>query len=150
MGGGEGEVACDLYAGVGLFSLPLTRRYRRVLAVESDPVAVRYARMNARQNAVAGLEVISARAELALKRLPERCQRMLVDPPRPGLSGEVREGILERLPARLTYVSCDPPTLARDLRHLAAAYEVESWSLVDLFPQTGHMEAVVQLRAKRT
>ena len=51
-------------------------------------------------------------------------------------------------PARLTYVSCDPPTLARDLRRLTESYRVESWALLDLFPQTGHMEAVVQLVAE--
>ena len=141
----EGGDACDLYSGVGLFSLPLARRYQRVIAVEADAAAARYARINARRNGLEKVEVLAVRAELALSRLPRPCERLLVDPPRTGLSREVREGLLAVRPGRLTYVSCDPPTLARDLRQLTSAYRVEGWSLFDLFPQTGHMEAVVQL-----
>ena len=143
----EGATACDLYSGVGLFTLPLARRYRQVVGVESDPSAARYARINARRNGLEGIEILAKRAEPALERLPRRCDRMLVDPPRTGLSRSVREGLLGLRPERLTYVSCDPPTLARDLRRLTTAYRVESWALLDLFPQTGHMEAVVQLVA---
>ena len=141
----QGATACDLYAGVGLFSLPLARRYERVFAVEADPAAARYARLNVRRNGLGAVEVLALRAELALARMNQPCERMLVDPPRTGLSREVRDGLLARRPDRLTYVSCDPPTLARDLRQLTAVYRVDSWALLDLFPQTGHMEAVVQL-----
>ena len=141
----QGATACDLYAGVGLFSLPLARRYERVFAVEADPAAARYARLNVRRNGLGAVEVLALRAELALARMNQPCERMLVDPPRTGLSREVREGLLAQRPDRLTYVSCDPPTLARDLRQLTAVYRVDSWALLDLFPQTGHMEAVVQL-----
>ncbi len=143
----RGEAACDLYAGVGLFSLPLARRYGRVAAVEVDSSAARYARINARRNGFEAIDVLTLRAELALARLPRPCDRLLVDPPRKGLSREVLEGIESLRPDRLTYVSCDPPTLARDLRRLTAVYRVESWALLDVFPQTGHMEAVVQLVA---
>jgi 23S rRNA (uracil1939-C5)-methyltransferase len=143
----RGEAAGDLYAGVGLFSLPLAERYRQVVAVEADPAAARYARMNARHNGLETVEVVTLRAEAALARLPEPCDRLLVDPPRTGLSREVRERLLRLRLARLTYVSCDPPTLARDLRQLTGGYRVEGWTLLDLFPQTGHMEAVVQLVA---
>jgi 23S rRNA (uracil1939-C5)-methyltransferase len=141
----QGATACDLYAGVGLFSLPLARRYRRVYAVEADPAAARYARRNVQRNGLPEVEIVALRAELALARIALPCERMLVDPPRSGLSREVRDGLLARRPQRLTYVSCDPPTLARDLRQLTGGYRVESWTLLDLFPQTGHMEAVVQL-----
>jgi 23S rRNA (uracil1939-C5)-methyltransferase len=141
----EGESACDLYAGVGLFTLPLAERYRRIVAVEADPTAARYARINVRRNGLEKIEVLALRAELALARLPRPCARLLVDPPRTGLSREVREGLVALRPERLSYVSCDPPTLARDLRQLTTAYRIEEWTLLDLFPQTGHMEAVVQL-----
>jgi 23S rRNA (uracil1939-C5)-methyltransferase len=141
----RGATAWDLYAGVGLFTLPLARHYRRVVAVESDPAAARYARMNARRNDLEAIKIVAKRAELALARLPRGCDRLLVDPPRTGLSRKVRQGLVELRPRRLTYVSCDPPTLARDLRQLIGAYRIESWALVDMFPQTGHMEAVVQL-----
>ncbi len=141
----QGATACDLYAGVGLFSLPLARRYRRVYAVEADPAAARYARLNVRRSGLSEIEILALRAEVALARMALPCERMLVDPPRTGLSREVRDGLLARRPQRLTYVSCDPPTLARDLRQLTGVYRVDSWTLLDLFPQTGHMEAVVQL-----
>ncbi len=141
----RGATACDLYAGVGLFTLPLARRYGRVVAVESDPAAARFARINARRNDLDSIEIVAQRAEPVLARLPRPCDRLLVDPPRTGLSRAAKEGLLDLRPARLTYVSCDPPTLARDLRQLTTAYRVESWTLLDLFPQTGHMEAVVQL-----
>ena len=144
----SGELAWDLYAGVGLFTLELARRYGRVLAVESDPAAARYARINARRNRLEKIEVLALRAEAALKRLDEPCDRLLVDPPRTGLGRQVVDGLLSSRPRRLTYVSCDSPTLARDLGRLVGAYRVESWTLLDLFPQTGHMEAVVQLAAR--
>lgn len=144
----QGERAGDLYAGVGLFSLALAGRYRQVVAVESDPAAARYARINARRNNLETIEILALRAETALARWPGPCDRLLVDPPRAGLSREVRDGVLALRPERLTYVSCDPPTLARDLRQLTSAYRVESWTLLDMFPQTGHMEVVVQLVAQ--
>ena len=148
VGGWRGETVVDLYAGVGLFSLPLARRYRRVVAVEADPAAARYARINVRRNGLEDqIETLALRAERALARLPRPCDRLLVDPPRKGLSREALRGVQELAARRLTYVSCDPPTLARDLRRLLGAYRVESWALLDMFPQTGHMEAVVQLVA---
>jgi 23S rRNA (uracil1939-C5)-methyltransferase len=141
----QGELACDLYAGVGLFSVPLARRYARVLAVEGDAVAARYARLNARRNRAMGVDVVLQAVETWIGELPEGLDRLVVDPPRGGLSKRVRDVILERPPARLTYVSCHAATLARDLRHLLAAYTLESVVLLDMFPQSGHMEAVVQL-----
>ena len=143
----EGETAVDLYAGVGLFTLPLARRYRRVVAVEGERISARYARTNARRQHLK-VEVVAQAVESWVPALPERLDRLVVDPPRAGLASPVRRAILERRPARLTYVSCHAATLARDLRHLSTAYEVESLALIDLFPQTGHMETVVQLLAR--
>lgn len=141
----QGDTACDLYAGVGLFTLPLARQYRRVVGVEVDRAAARFARINARHNDLEAIDFVTLHAELALERLRKPYDRLLVDPPRTGLSRKVRQGLLSLRPERLTYVSCDAPTLARDLRQLTEVYRVESWTLLDLFPQTGHMEAVVQL-----
>jgi 23S rRNA (uracil1939-C5)-methyltransferase len=143
--GDQGGQAYDLYAGVGLFSLPLSRAYERVVAVEADPIAGRYARTNARRNRLANLETVSQDVESWIPALPSGVDRVLVDPPRAGLSPRVRRALLEKRPRRLTYVSCHAATLARDLHHLSAAYRVESITLFDLFPQTGHMEAVAQL-----
>ncbi|HBL25346.1 MAG TPA: hypothetical protein DD490_00750, partial [Acidobacteria bacterium] len=145
VGSWEGEEAYDLFAGVGLFALPLARRYRRVVAVEADTNACRYARNNARRNRISHLEVVGQAVESWLAALPVGVDRVVADPPRAGLVSKVRRALLEKRPKRLTYVSCHPAALARDLRFLTAAYEMESVALFDLFPQTGHMEVVVQL-----
>jgi 23S rRNA (uracil1939-C5)-methyltransferase len=141
----EGEVAYDLYAGVGLFALPLARRYGRVVAVEADTSASRYARNNARRNRISNLEVVAKVVESWVTALPAGVDRVVVDPPRAGLAAEVREALLASRPRRLTYVSCHPAALARDLRILSGTYDLEKVSLFDLFPQTGHMETVVQM-----
>jgi 23S rRNA (uracil1939-C5)-methyltransferase len=145
VGEAEGETACDLYAGVGLFALPLARRYRRVVAVEGDRVAARFCRNNARRNRLAQVEVVPKALESWIGELPEDLDRAIVDPPRSGLHRQVREALFQRGPRHLTYVSCHPATLARDLRSLLHPYRATSLVLIDLFPQTGHMEAVVQL-----
>lgn len=149
IGSWQGERAVDLYAGVGLFSVPLASRYAAVEAVEGDQIAVRYARRNARRNAAAGLHVGHRAVERWISDLPADLDRVLVDPPRTGLARPVRRALFERPPARLTYVSCDAATLARDLKELTRTFDIESLTLFDLFPQTGHMETVVQLLARR-
>ncbi|HSN86390.1 MAG TPA: TRAM domain-containing protein [Thermoanaerobaculia bacterium] len=141
----EGEAAYDLFAGVGLFTLPLARRYGKVVAVEADTNATRYARNNARRNKITNVEVVTKAVESWLATLPEGADRVLVDPPRAGLVAKVRQALLKSRPKRLTYVSCHPAALARDLRFLKEAYDLEKITLFDLFPQTGHMETVVQL-----
>jgi 23S rRNA (uracil1939-C5)-methyltransferase len=143
-----GERAYDLYCGVGLFALPLTRRYREVVGVEGDRIAIRYARNNARKNGRGGLRVEGMAVESWIAQegnLPADADRVIVDPPRTGCHPQVVETLLTRPPKRLTYVSCHPATLARDLRKLTEIYKIQQLSLIDLFPQSGHMEAVVQL-----
>lgn len=146
-GEGKGEEAYDLYAGVGLFSLPLAARYERVVAVEGDRIAARFARLNAHHNQRGNLEVVTQSIETWITGLPENVARVIVDPPRAGLSPRVRGTLLARRPRRLTYVSCHAAALARDLRSLSRAYQLDSLALIDLFPQTGHMEVVAQLSA---
>lgn len=145
VGEAEGELAYDLYCGVGLFSIPLAGRYREVVAVEGDRVAARYGRRNARRNRATGVRVETRAIETWVGGLPEGADRVVVDPPRQGLAKPVRAALAERPPRRLTYVSCHAATLARDLRALLPAYRVESLTLLDLFPQTGHLEVVTQL-----
>jgi 23S rRNA (uracil1939-C5)-methyltransferase len=144
-GAPAGDVAFDLYCGVGLFTLPLARRYRRVVGVEGDGVAVRFARRNARKNGLENVAIEAVRVESWIDRLPAGVDRVVVDPPRAGLHPQVRDALLAQEPAAITYVSCHAATLARDLRALGARYRIEGVTLLDLFPQSGHMEAVVQL-----
>ncbi len=143
-----GESAYDLYAGVGLFSLPLAQKYERVVAVEGDRVAARFARKNARENRLHNLEVLTQVVESWVGQLSPGTARVIVDPPRAGLSRRVARTLAERRPQRLTYVSCHPAALARDLKRLETSYEIESLTLIDLFPQTGHMEVIAQLVAR--
>jgi 23S rRNA (uracil1939-C5)-methyltransferase len=140
-----GDTAFDLYCGVGLFALPLARRYRQVVAVEGDSTSARFARTNARRNHVDNLEIVARSLESWVRALPRGADRVVVDPPRAGLSLLVRRLLMDRGPRRLTYVSCHPAALARDLRELLQAYRLATLALIDLFPQTGHIEAVVQL-----
>ena len=140
-----GGTAVDLYAGVGLFSLPLARRYGTVLAVEADQIGSRYARLNVRRNKFTNVELVNQVVESWAREMPEGLDRVIVDPPRGGLSRDVRNALMEKPPQRLTYVSCHPAALARDLRTLQKVYRIESFVFFDLFPQTGHMETVVQM-----
>jgi 23S rRNA (uracil1939-C5)-methyltransferase len=145
-GSHRGELAWDLYAGVGLFALALRARYTRVVAVESDRIAVRYLRRNARhQEAPEPIVIHPISAESFLQHAATRPDRVVVDPPRTGLSRSVVQSLLSLRSERLTYVSCDPATLARDLRALIPTYELESLVFLDLFPQTAHLETVVHL-----
>ena len=141
----EGGTAVDLYAGVGLFSLPLARRFASVTAVESGTRAAADLRFNA-ERAGLSVQVEQTSAEEWLERLENAPDLVLVDPPRAGIGKRMvaRFGAL-RVP-RLTMVSCDPATLARDLAGLlAAGYRIERLTLVDLFPQTYHLETVAHL-----
>jgi len=144
----QGAEAFDLFAGVGLFTLPLARRYQRVVAVESERVAVRFARQNVRAaEGISRVSVENRSVEGFVDALPEAADRVLVDPPRGGLPLVVRTALVAKRPRRLTYISCHAATLARDLRALQHGFAIESLCFLDLFPQTGHLEAVVQMTA---
>ncbi len=144
--GAEGEASVDLYAGVGLFSLALARRYGRVTAVESGGSAVRDLEVNAARAGLA-VAVRQASAELFLLGLAERPDFVLADPPRTGLGKSVVRELVRLGPPRLVIVSCDPATLARDLAALTAGgYRLERLTLIDLFPQTAHIETIADLR----
>lgn len=144
----EGEEAYDLYGGVGLFALALARRYKWVVTVESERIAARYVRNNIRRNQIEHVDPINQSVESWIRELPDRAARVVLDPPRGGISVPVRRVLMERMPEHITYVSCHAATLARDLRQMSTAYRIDSLALVDLFPQTGHMEAIVQLVPK--
>ena len=148
VGDWTGEELFDLYGGVGLFALAAAGRYDRVTTIDSDRVATRYARINARRNRLPNVEVVSRAVESWMAELPEGADRVIVDPPRAGLSRGVRQLLQERRPRRLTYVSCHAATMARDLRYLERGFELDGIALLDMFPQTGHMEVVGQLRRR--
>ncbi len=144
--GAEGDSALDLYAGVGLFTLPLARRFRQVTAVESGSGASRDLRFNLDRAGLARVRSDASTVEAFLEKLKRAPDFVLVDPPRAGLGKAVVERLKELRPRQLTIVACDPATLARDLAALVAGgYKMRKIALVDLFPQTYHLETVVHL-----
>jgi len=143
MGGAEGAWAVDLYAGVGLFAARLAKRFGKVAAVESSASAFRDLEHN-----VPGIIAENKTSEDYLAALQERPDLILADPPRAGLGKHAVKELVRIQAPRLTIVSCDPATLARDLQALlAGGYRIEKMTLVDLFPQTFHIETVVNLVA---
>lgn len=143
-GRAEGRQAIDLYAGVGLFSLALSKRFQAVAAVERGGSAFRDLEWNAAENG-ADIRATRASAEEFLLGLDDTPDLIVADPPRAGLDRDVTGELLRLRPEKLTLVSCDPATMARDLKKLLTAYRIERIALVDLFPQTYHFETVVHL-----
>ena len=141
----RGRLALDLFAGVGLFAVPLAKQFERVIAVESNPAAARDLEGNVR--GAGAIEVRANDVEKFLERCKEKPDLAVLDPPRAGCEPGVIRSLTRMRPERITYVSCEPPTLARDLAALReGGYEVADVQLFDLFPQTFHMETLVRLR----
>ena len=146
-----GETVVELYCGIGTISLTLAGRAGQVIGVEAVPQAVEDAKENARRNGLAHkirFECGDA-AGLAARLAGEgvRPDVAVVDPPRKGLAPEVVDAIAEMAPDRVVYVSCDPATLARDVKRFGElGYAPARAEAVDLFPRTAHVETVVLLR----
>ncbi|HEY0430596.1 MAG TPA: class I SAM-dependent RNA methyltransferase [Pyrinomonadaceae bacterium] len=146
----KGQFAVDLYAGVGLFTLPLARRFAHVTAVEEYGLATEFARRNLAEAKLENVEVVTLDVVDWLKhsRPFEPLDFLLLDPPRVGCENAAIAGILALRPRRISYVSCDPATLARDLKKLIAdGYSLDSVAAFDMFPQTHHVETVARLTA---
>ena len=142
LSGSEGDLALDLYAGVGLFAASLAGRFKQVIAVESSRSAFTDLEHNVQ------ITTENSTTEEYLAAYEGRPDLILADPPRSGLGKHVVKELLRIRAPKLTIISCDPATLARDLQGLLAeAYRIEKITLVDLFPQTFHIEAVVRLRS---
>ena len=140
------DTVLDLYCGAGTISLCLARKAGRVIGAEIVPEAIENASFNARQNSISNAEFVCADAGEAAQMFASRGIRpnaVIVDPPRKGMSADAIEAIVSMLPERLVYVSCDPGTLARDLKLLSAqGYSPVDGIAVDMFPHTPHVECV--------
>lgn len=142
--GASGKSALDLYAGVGLFTLALADKFEEVVAVEASPHASDDLKHNAPRNARPTHAITEGFLEKQGTKL--KPDFVLVDPPRAGLGDKATASLCRTSASRVTYVSCDPATLSRDLRLLLeSGFKVEQAHLFDLFPQTAHMETVVHL-----
>lgn len=147
IGGAAGAAAIDLYCGVGLFTLPLAKKFAKVLGVEGWGKAVEFAVKNVENARAENIQIFGENVnEWLVNNKPENIDFVLLDPPRAGTEKEIIESLLRIKPRRISYVSCEPSTLARDLRILYDNdYKIESIVALDLFPQTHHVETVVRL-----
>lgn len=144
IGDARGDSAVDLYAGVGLFTAHLAERFGSVTAIESSRGAFRDLEHNLEGRASAE----NTTAEDCLARLDVAPDFVIADPPRAGLGKQVARELVRLRAPQLAIVSCDPATLARDLaKLLAGGYRIEKIALVDLFPQTFHIETVVRVQS---
>jgi 23S rRNA (uracil1939-C5)-methyltransferase len=146
----HGDTVLDLYCGVGLFSLPLAAKFESIIGIESNAAAIRYAQLNAAnacfENTTFYSDMVGTWFEKHRDTLGS-VDAVLLDPPRIGAEKATIRGILSVKPKMISYVSCDPATLARDLRPmLDAGYTLESVTAFDMFPQTHHVETVVHLQ----
>ena len=147
------ETLLDLYCGTGTIGLSMASRAKKLIGAEIIPSAVENARKNAAHNHVTNAEFLCGDAKDAARILYERGERpdvIVIDPPRKGCDAAVISTIAAMRPTRVVYVSCDPATLARDLKQFTAEeYNIEAVTPVDMFPGTAHVETVVQLVRKK-
>ncbi len=147
----RGALALDLFAGVGLFTLPLAQRFERVIGVESDVAAARDLQTNI-ESSQSRAQQVNSTVESLLAEWNAKPDFVVLDPPRAGVPPEALARLEKLAPACIAYLSCDPSTLARDLGPLVHAqdsgYEITEVHLFDLFPQTYHIESLVRLRRR--
>lgn len=136
----------DAYAGAGNFSIPLSLRFKKVLALEPSNSNFYLLRRNKEENGIENLEVFKSNFEEF--ETGEKIELIVLDPPREGLGKKAMEKIFQFKPRFLIYISCDPSTFARDLKILSEKYSVEFIKLIDMFPQTYHIESMAFLNSK--
>ncbi len=141
------EKILDLFCGSGNLTLPLAQRAREVWGIDHDAQAIDHAARNARQNNLDNCRFIAASAQEGVKRALKKARGVdvaVLDPPRAGARA-VLDPLVSLRPSKILYVSCEPPTLMRDLRRLAAlGYELERIQPLDMFPQTFHVEVIAE------
>ena len=151
IGEARGKLALDLFAGVGLFSVPLANRFERLIAVEANAAAARDLEANLQSSGAASPNLRQTTVEAFLEHWHERPDLVVLDPPRTGVAARALARLIKIAPQEIVYLSCDPATLARDLAILAGeaqnprGYQISELHLVDIFPQTYHIEALVRL-----
>src|SRR5438445_5278937 len=144
------QLLIDAYCGAGFFAKALLDKFKRVIGIDWDRFAIEAARKNAtaKEIYIAGdVDLAVGRLRLIVPGFRTEKTTLLVDPPAAGLSATMRRAIVDLVPATLIYVSCDPATLARDLKELQEKFTIESVTPLDMFPQTAEIEVAVHLQA---
>ena len=146
------ETLLDLYCGTGTIGLSMAHRIQKLIGVEIVPEAIENAKKNAESNGIHNAEFLCRDAAQAAKLLAERGEFpdvVILDPPRKGCGADLIDTVVSFAPKRIIYVSCDPATLARDLKQFARlGYPLIEAAPVDMFPGTSHVETVVLLSHK--
>ncbi len=142
------EVVLDLYSGTGTIPIYMAEKCKKVVGIEIVESAVTDAHRNVRINKINNVEFLLGDIKENLPLVKEKPDVMIIDPPRSGVHKKVLKQILDVKPMRIIYVSCNPSTLARDLRRLAEGYHIEEIQPVDMFPNTYHVESVTKLKLK--
>ena len=142
------EVIIDAYCGIGTFTLPLARRVQQAIGIEVQRSSVEQAQRNAKLNGIGNVSFAVGTVEALLPQLEVKPDIILLDPPRKGCDRAVIETLLKTQPPRLVYVSCQPATLARDLKLLCqnGSYQLTLVQPADFFPQTAHLESAAFLQ----
>ena len=141
----------DLYCGRGTWTNLIATNHpdKEIVGVDSSPDNIKTAKENAQINKLNNVRFQQATVEKTIRSLPVSSSLCIVDPPRAGLDGKVCESLIHSRPEELIYISCHPATLARDLKLFTeAGYNISSLIPLDMFPQTAHLESLVQLRAE--
>ena len=145
----KNENAADIYCGMGSITLSLAPLVKTVFGIESVPEAIEDAKRNAEENGIKNAEFYCGEAEILLPKLftDRQCEAMIIDPPRKGCDPRVLEAIKTSSCERMVYISCNPATLARDLKLLCEEkrFTIQTVQPIDMFPQTGHVETVCLL-----
>jgi 23S rRNA (uracil1939-C5)-methyltransferase len=141
------EVLLDAYCGIGTLTLPLAKRVKQVVGIEMQPAAVEQALNNAALNGLTNVSFQTGTVEKLLSVVEIKPDIIVLDPPRKGCEGTVVESLRHMGAARIVYMSCNPATLARDLKAFCAdgMYRLEKVITADLFPQTSHVESIAFL-----
>jgi 23S rRNA (uracil1939-C5)-methyltransferase len=147
IGGASGDAAFDLYCGVGLFTVPMARKFGKVVGVEENTAAAELAKKNIDSARLGNVKIIAKSVgKFLAENQKKKLDLILIDPPRSGTEKHTISAIAALKPRHISYVSCEPSILARDLRMLLdAGYKIEKITALDLFPQTHHVETVVRL-----
>lgn len=137
------EIVLDLYCGTGTIGIYISKFVKKVIGYEINKYAVQDAIINAKTNLVDNIGFVCGSSELSFRNITDNIDAIIVDPPRSGLNESTIKGIISVKPCKVIYVSCEPVTLARDLKMLGEFYEVMEITPVDMFPNTKHVECVV-------
>jgi 23S rRNA (uracil1939-C5)-methyltransferase len=138
----------DFYAGTGTIALFLSKRNGKIIGFELIESAVKDARRNCLRNKVENCEFVVGDVRTSTGQFSEKPDVIVCDPPRSGMHQDIVETILEVRPKRVVYVSCNPTTMARDIKPLSEYYQVAEIQPVDMFPHTYHIESVARLESK--